>query len=91
MEGECLHHPDVRVQCRSLVYEVISGVIGREDNGGDSAVEVSDRDRNLENSDAVVVSGLLSFATDPVPVSRLGGENDLKSNLKNYQLQNIYI
>jgi len=39
------------------------------------ALESGDRDRSLEDADAVIVPGLFSFGADTVYVSCWGGEN----------------
>ena len=51
---------------RDVVLETISGAIRRPEDGGDCCVEVSDRDRCVENADGDIVPGLFSIGLYPV-------------------------
>jgi len=56
-----------RKTARDTLTEFYNGL---PDNGSDRALEVGDRDRSLEDADAVVVPGVFSLITDTVHGSR---------------------
>ena len=60
---------------RAVVFKVVSGAARGPDDGSDCALEVSDRDRSLEDADPVVVPGVFSFGADTVCGGRWGGED----------------
>ena len=64
--GAGLHQSTVRARCRGVVFEVVSGTVSGPDNGSDRALEIGDRDRSLEDADAVVVPGVLPLSEDSV-------------------------
>ena len=49
-----------------MVLEAVSGAARGPDYGGGCAMEVGDRDRRVEDADAVVVPGVFSFGEDTV-------------------------
>jgi len=66
MGGAGLHQPAVRARCRGVVLETLPGADGRPDHGSDRVLEIGDRNRSLEDADAVVVPGVFSFGEDTV-------------------------
>ena len=64
--GAGVSQSPVRARCRAVVLEVIPGAGRRPDHGGDCAVEVGDRDRGMEDTDGVVVPGVLPFSPHSV-------------------------
>ena len=64
--GAGLHQPAVRARRRGLVFQVVSGAARGQDHGSDRAVDVDDRDRSLEDADAVVVPCVFSFCENTV-------------------------
>ena len=53
-----------------MVQQIVRGAARGPDHRGDRALEISDRDRSLEDTDAVVVPGVFSIGPDPVHGAR---------------------
>ena len=49
-----------------MVHEIILGAGCRPDHRSDHALEVSDRDRCMEDADRDIEPGMFSFVEDPV-------------------------